>query len=181
MRSQGVACVDRRGRGRVGVNAPCCEPVTICIAMCLIAKCEPLQLSHALTLSNAISHDENACGFLDGPLTVRVKNMCASSFAGQAQAPPASEMVSGRQRAYARARARRSTRSPRHARRPLPACLMHLGLGLPRASALAPPSLSSAPSPRTRPVSAAHLTPRCSAPAPWYSSWHAAYHSVAHS
>ena len=60
----------------------------------------------------------------------------------------------------------RGTRSPRHARRPLPACLMHLGLGLPRASALAPPSLSSAPSPRTRPVSAAHLTPRCSAPAP---------------
>ena len=61
------------------MNAPCCEPVTICIAMCLIAKCEPLQLSHALTLNNAISHDENACGFLDGPLTVRVKIMCASS------------------------------------------------------------------------------------------------------
>ena len=39
----------------VGVNAPCCEPVTICIAMCLIAKCEPLQLSHALTLSNAMT------------------------------------------------------------------------------------------------------------------------------
>jgi hypothetical protein len=84
------------------VNAPCCEPVTICIAMCLIAKCEPLQLSHVLTLSNAISHDENACGFLDGPLTVRVKNMCASS------SPPASEMVSGRQRAYARARRARA-------------------------------------------------------------------------
>ena len=87
------------------MNAPCCEPVTICIAMCLIAKCEPLQLSHALTLRNAISHDENACGFLDGPLTVRVKNMCASS---SPQAPPASEMVSGRQRAYARARRARA-------------------------------------------------------------------------
>ena len=88
------------------MNAPCCEPVTICIAMCLIAKCEPLQLSHALTLSNAISHDENACGFLDGPLTVRVKNMCAAS--SPCQAPPASEMVSGRQRAYARARRARA-------------------------------------------------------------------------